>query len=263
MKLKTIKISYIVVHGLLVIILLSFVTYLLLHRLIPETFNTGNRGRLETASSYLFPTLFHIILSFIGMIPALYLPATSRNEIERKLLPPMYLCMTLTNVPVIAQVITFNGMGMIGLTTIARIHVFAMLFTSILLLFLGLFHLGINTGKIYQFTILAALGCLLITVLVPVTVSMYPMSPGRWISDRQFFLLPLILGILAAFNYVALYLREPSYQTLFKSGSLMLIIFGHVLYQLRLNPATVWIGILLLACGIFIGIPRGRFSQLQ
>ena len=252
-----------IVHGLLVLFLLSIVLYLLLHWLLPQPFESGNHDRLAPIAPFLLPTLFHIILSFVGMIPALYLPATSRNEIERVLMPPMYLSMTITNIPVVVQVMIFRGMGVAGMTSIARLYVFAILFTAILMLFMGLFHLGINTSKIFSFTLLSALGCILIAVLIPLSVGTKPMDQTTWVSDNQFFLIPLILGIIAGFNYIAIYLRERLQHTLFQSISLVLIITGHLLYLSHMNPTMTWLGVVVFALGIVIGIPRGRFSQIQ
>ena len=248
---------------MLALLFSATVIYLLLHRLIPRQFQTGSSELLEIISPYLFPTLLHIILSFIGMIPALYLPPTSRNEIERKLMPPMYLSMTLSHIPVIAQVMAYKGTGFIGIGVIARLYVFATLFTMILMLFMGLFHLGINTSKIFQFTVLAALGSILITVLVPLSAALHPMDPSQWIVDRQFYFIPVGVGVLASFNYFAIYFREQSQHALFQSGSLILIIGGYLLHLLWINPTTVWVGTILFAIGIVIGIPRGRFSQIQ
>ena len=263
MKQKTLKLTYIIAHGVLVVFLSSIVLYLLIHRILPQPFETGTHDRLEPIAPFLLPTFLHIILSFIGMVPALYLPATSKNEIERVLMPPMYLSMTLTNIPVIVHAMAYREMGLIGMNPVARIYVFAILFTTILLLFMGLFHLGINTSKIFQFTLLAALGCILIAVMVPLSVAMNPMDQTMWITDRQFFLIPLLVGVIAGFNYLAIYLRERLQHSLFQSISIILIISGYLLNVSRMSGPMVWLGIIFFGIGIVIGIPRGRFSQIQ
>jgi hypothetical protein len=236
--------------------LIGMIISVFLRQIIPS------QGIQRPKIPYIIPSLLHVILSFIGMIPALFLPETSRNEIERKLMPLMYIGITLTNIPFLVYITVLHG-GVSNLVLPARIYLFAVLYSFMLMLFMGLFHLGINTSKITQFTLLGAAGCMLIVIMAPLSISAHPLEPNRWITDNTFSLLPLMMSVLAVFNYVALYIREKTQHILFRSGSISLVIIGHFLYLSRINTATVWIGILLFAAGIVIGIPRGRFSQLQ
>ena len=249
---------------MLALVLSAIALYIVLHQLVPaQFFPIERRGDLSLHVPYATATLLHIILSFVGMLPALYLPATSRNEIERALMPPMYLMMTLTNISVIGFMAVLTPGGVLTLSTIARIHIFAVLFTGMLMLFMGLFHLGINTSKIRQFSLLTAAGCMLMASFVPISPTLNPLDLKLWLTDQRFMLLPVIMGILAIFNYLALYLRERSQHILFRGVSVSFIIAGHTLYTVRPSAVSVWIGIALIAGGFVVGIPRGRFSQIQ
>jgi hypothetical protein len=80
-----------------------------------------------------------------------------------------------------------------------------------------------------------------------------------WVTDGKFLLVPILLGGIAIFNYVALLSRERTQYTVFRSASLMAITLGNLLY---IDPRTTWLGILLFAIGIAMGIPKERFSQI-
>ena len=256
MNQRTIRITYIILHALLTVALIATIIPLLLQQVLPV------RSKVPHVD-YLVATLLHLIFSFVGMIPALRLPATGRNEIERDLLPLMYLMISLSDIPVASYVLAYGFGGMIPLSYIARIYIFAVLFSVMLMLYMGLFHLGINTSKIVSFTIIAVTGGLLLVSMVPLSVNLHPVDHSRWVADNHFKLLVLLMGLLAIFNYVALAIRERTQHMLFRSISISLIITGNLLYLSRAHASVIWAGIILFAIGIFIGIPRGRFSQLQ
>ena len=256
MNQRTVKTIYLIIHIFLTVALIIAVVPLLLQQILPVR-------STEPQIDYLVPVLLHLILSCLGMIPALNLPATGRNEIERDLLPLMYLMISLSDIPVASYALIHGFNGLITLTFIARIHIFAVLFTVVLMLYMGLFHLGINTGKIVSFTVIAATGCLLLTSLVPLAVHLHPFAYERWVADNHFRILVVIMALLAIFNYVALAIRERTQHMIFRATSISLVIAGHLLYLSRAHAAAVWIGIILFAAGILVGIPRGRFSQLQ
>lgn len=262
MKARHVKIPYIIIHGAFALVLLYLATTLYIRQVIPSllysTVVAGGRS-----SSFLLQTICHIALSFAGALPALRLPDTSRNEIERTLLPPMYVSLTLVDIQVVGAYMAINASGGAGFTFIARTHVFALLFAMSLLLLMGLFHIGINTGKLIQFTLLAATGSLLIANMVPLSVALSPTEPAFWYAHRQFLLVPAALGLLGSFTYTTLYIRERTQHNLFRSISFAGIVLGNILYVTRWGSFSVWMGVLLFAAGIASGIPRDRFSQLQ
>lgn len=262
MKVNHRKIPFIIIHGLLVLGLSGITVSILIRQAIPTYFNTRPLADAMPPLP-MVPTLLHIILSFVGMVPSLYLPDTSRNEIERRLLPPLFITITIIDISVVATFMFLTGAGSIGFTAIGRIHLFSILFSSTILLLIGLFHIGINTGKLLQFTLLSASGCLLIASLVPLSVAMYPMETSKWYADRQFLWVPAIMGVVSIVNYISLYLREQTQHNLFRSVSFTCIIVGNILYLTTLNAFFLWLGIALYGIGIFVGIPRGRFSQLE
>ena len=262
MKANHRKIPFIIIHGLLVLGLSGITVFISIRQAIPTYFNTRPLEHATPPFS-MVPTLLHIILSFVGMVPSLYLPDTSRNEIERRLLPPLFITITAIDISVVATFMFLTGVGSIGFTAIGRIHLFSILFSSTILLLIGLFHIGINTGKLLQFTLLSASGCLLIASLVPLSVAMYPMETSKWYADRQFLWVPAIMGVVSIVNYISLYLREQTQHNLFRSVSFTCIIVGNILYLTTLNAFFLWLGIALYGIGILLGIPRGRFSQLE
>ncbi len=253
---KTTRLVYISIHGIIVVVLAFGVGILWLGQLLPGKFD-------QDYVSYLPATGLHLLLTLAGTISALFLPMTSRNEIERDLMPPLFICMALTDIPIIIYLVSRGVLTLPCISCIARIAIFAVLFSGILMVYLGLFHLGINTGKIIPFAVLGAAGSLLISTTVPLSVARYPFEPSQWITNRQLIFVPLLFGILAIFNYIALYIRERTKHIMFRAISISLVIVGHLLYLHRVHPSMVWAGVVLFALGTVVGIPRGRFSQLQ
>ncbi|MDD3823493.1 MAG: hypothetical protein PHR90_09305 [Sphaerochaetaceae bacterium] len=256
------KIAYIAVHGILSVILLYFSIMVLLRQMIPNILQARTAEGSETAR-FLVPMMFHILFTFVGMIPSLRLPDTSRNEIERNLLPLTFFSFTVMDISIVASYVSMRGQGSMDFSFIGRLHLFAMLFGMTLLLLMGLFHIGINTGKLWQFTLLTAAGALLIASSVPLSVALYPKDPSLWYADRQFLILPWALGILSSFTHLSLYIRERTQHNLFRTISFTCISVGNLLFIGRSGTFSVWVGILLLAAGIVMGIPRDGFSQLE
>lgn len=253
---KTARLIYISLQGFITIALAVAVAMVWLQQLIP--------GRSQQYHvSYLPAMMLHLLLTLAGTVSALFLPMTSRNEIERDLMPPLFICMALTDIPIVMYLISSGFLTISCISCVARIAIFAVLFSGVLMVYLGLFHLGINTGKIIPFTLLGAAGSLLISTTVPLSIALHPFEPSQWVTNQQLFFLPLLLGMLAIFNYIALYIRERTKHIMFRGLSISLVIVGHLLYLHRGHPSMVWIGIILFILGTVVGIPRGRFSQLQ
>lgn len=262
MKSRYLRIAYVIIHGLLALYLVSITVTILVRQALPNLAYTQASTK-NLSVPFLIPLILHILLSVTGIIPSLRLPDTSRNEIERNLSPLMYFFLSLMDIFILVPHMALTATGMASFSFIGKTHVFAMIFFLSLLLLMGLFHMGINTGKLVQFTLLAATGSLLIAALVPLSVALHPSDPSRWPTDRQFFLVPLILGLLGILTHVAIYIRERSQHNMFRSISFTCIVSGNLLYIARAGSITIWMGIFLLAIGITMGIPRDRFSQLQ
>lgn len=263
MKSRYIQIATITIHGLLAIVLLYFAGILLIRQLIPTILNTAAMPATSVTVRFLFPTFLHILFSFMGTLPSIRLADTSRNEIERNLLPPIFFSLTLVDIFILAPYMAMANNGVAGFSLIGRIHVFALLFAMTLLLLIGLFHIGINTSRLLQFPVLALAGCLLVASSVPLSVALNPTEPALWYADRLFMMVPATIGILAAFTYYALYHREQSQHNLLRSISFMCIALGNILYVGRWGVVSVWLGLLLFTAGILLGIPRDRFAPLQ
>ncbi|MDD3365954.1 MAG: hypothetical protein PHS67_01680 [Sphaerochaetaceae bacterium] len=261
MKANFRKIVFLVLHGLLVLALALPAILLILRYIIPSLFTSTPRT-IHSALYFVPPLLIHLLLSYLGMLPAIFLPRTSRNSIERSLLPPLYMTITLTDIPVVITYLYLSGQSSISFSFIGRIYLFAVLLSTMFLLYMGLFHFGINTGRLLQYILITIAGCLLVSMLVPLSVALDPLHPKNWFADKQFYWLPLFLGVLSAFNYIVLFLRENTQHNLFRYLSLLLILVGNFVYIARFNVIASWIGVVLYASGVLISVPRGRFSRL-
>jgi len=148
-------------------------------------------------------------------------------------------------------------------TFIARLYVVAMLFSMCLALFQSLFHVGINTGKLLQYMLLAFAFSVLVGSLIPLSVSQYPYNPTQWFFYPNFIYVPVVIGLLSVITAIMLMLKERDQYVILRHVSMILIVSGNSLYFTRMNNVVLLVALILFSLGIVLGIPRQRFSQLQ
>ncbi|MGI6433163.1 MAG: hypothetical protein ACOXZ4_04825 [Sphaerochaetaceae bacterium] len=246
MKTPQIKVVYLVSH--------SLVTLLLLFASLHALFWRHGNGML-----FPFAAIAHMLISYVGLFPSLKLPDTSRNEIERHLLPLLFLSLTLINAFVAIELTS----RYINPSFWAKVHLFALIFSMLLLLLLGLFRTGINAGRLFQYTFTALLLSLLLAAMIPLSVPLNPFEPSVWMRQEKVYLIVLLLGLLALASFSFLLAREKDQYSRLRNISFCCIVLGNILYGSRLSLASVWAGVVLYAVGLVLGIPHQRFSQLQ
>lgn len=253
MKPRIVSGVYLTLH--IVVLALLFPIALLLY--LRQRFIVGG-----VAVQFIIPTMLHIVLSFLATFPSRRLPDTSRNELERRLLPLAFLNLSLMN---IFLVIPFNAQRYIlkiPYTFIGRLYIFAISFFFSLFLFLALFQFAINTSKFRTYISITFLANVLVAATLPLSVTLHIEEPSLWFSPYLYTIFAL-LALLAIISFIALALKERELFNLLENSSSVLIVLGNFLYVIRLESITMWIGLSLFAVGIILSIPRERFAQLQ
>lgn len=208
------------------------------------------------------PATLHPLFSFAGSLLALRFSDNSRNEIERTILPLLYLCFTFLNIPTLVTSMLLNSTYFFSLNFLGTIYMFALIFAMVLLLLMGLFHFGINKGKLVQFIVLASLSSLLVALTLPLSIATNPFVSSLWVSS-SFYFIPLILIILALITFITIFLRDRNSYTFFRIISLLTVSIGTLLYVWRLSLFTTYLALVLFIGGTLMVMPRERFTQLQ
>lgn len=260
---KYLRITIIAVSGVFSVYLLALVFHLAMGMILPSmpSPQTGSPAK-DMPSDLLFPPAIHVAASFFGMVQSLFLLDNSRNGIERRILPPMFITLILTNIHVVALHAVSAGNGYLSFTSIGRLRVFAMLFSSSLMLISGLFHFGINIQKMGQYMVVGAAFSFLVAAFAPLSVSNNPTAPQHWVADPLFPWVLAVLGIIGCISYAAVYNRERTQYNLFLCGGFMCIIIGNTLIMTRPGGPAVWSGTILYAAGMILNSSRGRFSGI-
>lgn len=257
---KNSKYVPIILQGVLSALLLVAASHAALWLLLPSPLTVSAVSSFEHVAwqQILFPSIVHLVISCIGAVPPLFLPQNSRNEVERRLLPLLFFAFALSDVPIFVISSLFGTFSFLPFSVISRVYVFSLLFSTLLLLFSALFHLGINTSKLSQFILLGLVIALLIASLVPLSVAGFPLQINQWISGPLFIILLAILNIISCVNYMIIYFRERSRHNLLRCGGFVFLSVANILLMTRSGLYAIWTGVLFYAAGVLLVSLRGR-----
>lgn len=249
MRATFLKVPFVLIQASLVFLmgLLSFIPHLADPNAFPLTL--------------IVVVIVHLVLTFIGSIPALRLSSNSRNEIDRILLPPYFLSLTLLNVFTLASFAVATSTTILPFSLIGKFYTFALAFSSIMPILIGLFHVGINKGRLVPYLLLTFLASILIAKMVPLSVALNPTQPHLWFPSSKFLLVPVGLGVIALVTFIFLYLREPSRQSFLRLVSFIAIVLANIIYILATTLVLSWVALVIFALGIVLSIPNTKFTQ--
>jgi len=177
-------------------------------------------------NSYIFPISLHIILSLIGSIP-LYLQTTSRNDMEKKLLPLLLLVLTLADIRILPWHLLLTGNTLLDPTLISTIYRFSQIFGVFLLLLAGMFQQGLNAIKYGQFLMLGSAISLLVALLAPDSAYGVSLAEAPILIDSALRSTLLIMEALASLNFIVVYIKESNQQNLVRGLGFLLLILGN------------------------------------
>ncbi|MHC1691655.1 MAG: hypothetical protein AB9828_01350 [Sphaerochaetaceae bacterium] len=203
--------------------------------LIPNRISLDSTQNMRPIlNNYIFPISLHIILSLIGSIP-LYLQTTSRNDMEKKLLPLLLLVLTLADIRILPWHLLLTGNTLLDPTLISTIYRFSQIFGVFLLLLAGMFQQGLNAIKYGQFLMLGSAISLLVALLAPDSAYGVSLAEAPILIDSTLRSTLLIMEALASLNFIVVYIKESNQQNLIRGLGFLLLILGNRLLGANSN----------------------------
>ncbi len=208
---------------------------------------------LYTPASLLF-----VIASGLGVLGALRLPPTSKNEIERMVSPITFTIMTFFTLPLISSFLLLEQKYVI----VEKLYLIVIFMALSFFIVTGVFQMGINSSRIKRFYALIPLLSIWVSVLTP------PFSQTSDIGLLGAHLpraVPFIMGIMTVITlitYWALYFSNKSRFVLVRALRTTFVLFGVCFFVLGTNTAQALAGSLLYTIGTSLGFYRGRSNLL-
>ncbi len=263
MNTKTVKGFYIGSFSLLSLFYILIITSLLIRKVMMQPIESSTNQLLyQSSPNYLIATLILILATLIGFINSLSLPPTSRNEVEKIILPIVFTLFTFLTMPTIVKYLLINHQFTISFTILVRFYLFSVYFSFTLLVISGIFSLGINSSKISRYILLLALLSLFIATLMHLNVASYPLQSLKWADSSIFISTLSLIGFIAIGNYFAIWVRESTQHNMLKALRILLIVVGILGYIFFPESIASLISTIIYTIGILFGLSRKRFNQL-
>ena len=263
MNKKVIKGFYIGIFGLICLSFVMLTFSLLLRIVLIQPIDSMVNNYLKNISPiYLVSTIVILIASFIGFINSLSLPPTSRNEVEKALLPVVFVSFSFLAIPSLVNYLLVGHIFTISFIFLARLYLFTAFFSFALLVVSGIFSLGINSSKMGRYILLIGVLALFVTTMMELNISLYPQHSIRWTNKIVFIPVLSLIAIVSCINYWAIYVRESTQHNMLKALRVMLILIGAIGFISFSTPVLSLISSLFYTVGVFFGLSRRRFNQL-
>ncbi|NCB01494.1 MAG: hypothetical protein EOM67_04900 [Spirochaetia bacterium] len=263
MKSKVIKGLYIGTFGLFSLLLILLMVSLLLRKSMMQPIETSVNRLLETISpSYLASTILFIGATFVGFLNALLLPPTSRNEVEKIILPIAFISFSFLIMPNIINYLLILHLYEISFSFLVRLYLFAAYFSFALLVVSGIFSLGINSSKMGRYILLVGVLALYVTNMMRLDVASFPQQSLKWTDSLMFISTLSVIAIVSILNYWAIYARESTQHNMLKAIRIMLILIGIMGFISFPESIVSLVSVGIYTVGVFFGLSRRRFNQL-
>ena len=241
---------------------LTGITLLLRSALIQPIESSSNTILQAINPNYTIGSIVFVIGTYIGLIHSITLPSSSKNDIEKIVLPVVFFCFALLNIPSLVNYFLLNNIHLLPLSIIGKGYIGIAFFSFSLMVLLGIYTLGINTSKMYHHIILVGLLILFIVTLIPMNTSLYPQEYLKWSNPFLFITILALLTALSLFNMWSVYIKESTQHNLLRAVRLTLIQVGALGFIVFPAPYTNYFFVFMYIVGITIGFSRERFSQL-
>ncbi len=242
--------------------LFTAVTILLRATFIQPIESTSNTLLHGVDSNYVVGVILFIIGTYIGLIHAITLPSSSKNDVEKFIMPIIFFSFSFLAIPTCVNYLLIHGIYLFPLALFGKIYLGITFYSFCLLVLLGIYSIGINTSKMHQHIILMGLCIVFIVNLMPVNTTLFPQHYLQWTSTYLFVTILVALTIISLFNMWAIYIKESTQHNLLRAIRLTLIQTGALGFILNPFSYLNYVFILLYLAGIAIGFSRERFSQL-
>lgn len=260
---RVIKSLYIGLFGLFILLMILLVLSLLMRVVMVQPVDSfTNRLLLNISPLYLIATIIMLISTFIGFINSLSLPPTSRNEVEKIILPIVFISFSFLIMPSIINYLLVGRIFVISFTYLARLYLFSAYFSFSLLVISGIFSLGINASKMSRYILFIAVLTIFIASMMDLDIASFPQRSMMWTNRIMLISSLSVIAVVGCINYWAIYVRESTQHNMLKAVRIMLILVGIVGFISFPESIISLISILFYTVGVFFGLSRKRFNQL-
>ncbi|MDC7244740.1 MAG: hypothetical protein PQJ47_02345 [Sphaerochaetaceae bacterium] len=262
-KNTAIRTIHIILWSLLSVVWISTGISLLLRSAIRQAVETSSDTLVQMIdTNQIITAILFAAGTYIGEIHSLLLPSTSKNDVDRTILPIVFFFFSLLYIPTLVGYLQVNSLYIFPLALFGKIYIGSAFYSFVLLVLTGIYSVGINASKMYQHIIVTAVISLFIVSLIPVNSALYPLEYLRWTSSTLFISVISVLTALSVFTIWSVNKKESTQYSLLRSIRLTLIQIGAAGYILTPHSRINYLCIALYLAGIGLGFYRDRFSQL-
>ncbi len=263
MKKSKIRIAIALLYGILWgSVVLIHINIMLRTFFVTPIDSQANRILSELHSSRPFASLLFVLGSAIGVIASLRLRPTSKNEVEKMILPVTYSFITLFSLPMISFFLIMEQRAVANPIFLEKLYTAILVLVFSFFVISAVFQLGMNSSKVYRFLWIVPLSSVWISTLIPPFTQQESASLHAAALPSAVILIITILALVALASYWGLYLSKMSRFNLMKALKTSFVLLGAYLFVVGTHAGIEIAGSLLYMIGTSLGFYRGRSNQL-
>jgi len=252
---RTARISY-----LLLCIVMCLIHIQMMYRITYQTSVQHESSALLSSINPLYVTssFLFIIASGIGFFGILRLRPTSRNEVEKTVLPLTYTLFLFFTLPTISSALYLETRYF----NLERPYIAILFMAFSFFLVTGVFQMGMNSSRVHRFYPFIPLLSFWVASLIPP----YTQVTGKGLITSRLppmiLLIALTLSFVTVLTYWGHFLQSRTRQTLVKAMRTTLVLSGGFVFVFGMNSSISLAGAVLYISGTSLGLYRGRSNLL-
>ncbi len=207
---------------------------------------------------YITSSILFIIASGLGFFGILRLRPTSRNEVEKTVLPLTYTLFLFFTLPVTSAYLHLETMYI----NLERIYIAILFMAFSFFVVTAVFLMGMNSSRVNRFYPFIPLLSFWVASMIPP----YTQVTGRGLITSEMpamvTLITLTLTLVTILTYWGHFLQSRTRQTLIKALRTTLVLSGVFLFVRGMNGTLSLAGAVLYISGTSLGLYRGRSNLL-
>lgn len=208
---------------------------------------------LYVTASFLF-----IIASGIGFFGILRLRPTSRNEVEKTVLPLTYTLFLFFTLPIISSSLYLETRYI----NLEKPYIAILFMAFSFFLVTGVFQMGMNSSRVHRFYPFIPLLSLWVASLIPPYTQVTTKGLITSRLPSMILLIALTLSFVTILTYWGHFLQSRTRQTLVKALRTTLVLSGVCVFVYGMNSSLALAGAVLYISGTSLGLYRGRSNLL-
>jgi hypothetical protein len=193
--------------------------------------------------AHFIESLIHLWIT-MGVATLLCLFYRANIGAEARLLPILFLMITLSNAKILPLYQTLSTHTLLSPSAISVLYHFAILYSSFLFLASAIFAQTINPTKLGQYAFAGGALSLLLAILVPVSTGEPSFAYTVSVTNPLFNGICLFIYILALFTFIIAMMEEFTRQALGRTLSFVLMILGTMMMTIYTAPFTNTAGLI-------------------